>query len=116
MCGTLRLNVVLRLGREEVKAKTVGRLYSGAVAPVASIAGVDAAVKDTDFSYKVGLQSQFSPDVMAYTSYTRGYKGPAIHDQGGGPNIPALVRPEIPRLPDTRLKRRMPIVTVTTKK
>src|SRR3546814_11241528 len=30
---SLRLNVGLRLDREEVKAKTVGRLYPGAVAP-----------------------------------------------------------------------------------
>src|SRR3546814_35627 len=88
---SLRLNVGLRLDREEVKAKTVGRLYPGAVAPVASIAGVDAEVKDTDFSYKVGLQYQFSPDVMAYTSYTTGHKGPAINHQGGGPNLTQIL-------------------------
>ncbi|MDT1091296.1 TonB-dependent receptor, partial [Pseudomonas aeruginosa] len=34
---------------------------------------------DTDFSYKLGIQYQASPDVMAYASYTRGYKGPALN-------------------------------------
>lgn len=104
LTSNLRLNLGARIDREEVEATTVGRLYPGAVAPVASIAGVDASVTDTDFSYKVGLQYQIAPEIMAYASYTRGYKGPAINDQGGGPGVPAIVRPEIPKASEIGLK------------
>src|SRR3546814_16164034 len=34
---------------------------------------------DTDLSYKLGVQYQATPDVMAYFTYTRGYKGPALN-------------------------------------
>ncbi|MFZ4382587.1 MAG: TonB-dependent receptor, partial [Sandarakinorhabdus sp.] len=33
----------------------------------------------TNLSGKIGLQHDFSDDVMGYTSYTRGYKGPAYN-------------------------------------
>src|SRR3546814_11557706 len=59
-------------------------ILPGAVAAMPSLGGpayVAPTLKatDTDLSYKLGLQYQATPDVMAYFTYTRGYKGPAIN-------------------------------------
>lgn len=56
----------------------------GAVAAMPSLGGpayVAPTLKatDTDFSFKLGAQYQFSPDIMAYFTFTRGYKGPALN-------------------------------------
>lgn len=54
----------------------------------------DSASKG-NFSYKVGAQYDISHDVMAYATFTRGYKGPQV-------NLPTnaapggIVRPEVP--------------------
>ncbi len=100
----LAFNIGGRLDREEVKAKTMGALYPGAVAPVASISGVESRVSDMDFSYKLGAQYEFNRNAMIYASYTRGYKGPAINDQGGGPGVPVIVRPEVPHAFEAGMK------------
>jgi iron complex outermembrane receptor protein len=100
----LRIILGARYGNEDVHARTVGTLPSGSVAPIQSIAGVDGQVSDNYFSYKAGLQYDFSHAIMGYASYTRGYKGPSINDQGGGPNIPIIVRPEIPHAGEIGLK------------
>src|SRR3546814_10854368 len=59
-------------------------ILPGAVAAMPSLGGpayVAPTLKatDTDLSYKLGLQYQATPDVMAYFTYTRGYKGPALN-------------------------------------
>lgn len=50
----------------------------------------------------MGAQYAFTPDTLAYASYTRGYKGPAVNDQGGGTSL--LVRPEVPHAAELGLK------------
>ena len=48
-----------------------------------------------NFSYKLGLQYDLSSNLMAYATYTRGYKGPQVNLAATG--IPATtVTPEIP--------------------
>jgi iron complex outermembrane recepter protein len=93
-----------RYGNENVNAVTIGSLAPGAVAPFANIAGVRGAADDRYFSYRGGLQYNISREVMAYATYTRGYKGPAINDQSGGGGIPVLVQPEIPHAGEIGLK------------
>ena len=100
----LGLNLGARYGSEDVKAQTLGSLAPGAAAPIQSIAPVDGAVRDNYVSYRVGAQYDLSESEMTYVSYTKGYKGPAVNDQGGGGNAPLLVKPEIPHAAELGLK------------
>ena len=59
-------------------------ILPGAVAAMPSLGGpayVSPTLKatDTDFGFKLGAQYQFSPDIMGYFTFTRGYKGPALN-------------------------------------
>ena len=100
-----RLNLGLRYGRESVDAHTRGVLAAGAVAPIAGIGPVDGSVSNNYVSYRVGAQYDLSLSEMAYVSYTRGYKGPAVNDQSGGStSAPLLVKPEIPHAAELGLK------------
>jgi iron complex outermembrane receptor protein len=65
--------------------------YVPAGAPIPP-AGYRDRYGNDDFSYRGSLQYKFTPDIMAYVSYARGYKGPGF----AGTNA-ALVRikPEI---------------------
>jgi iron complex outermembrane receptor protein len=60
-----------------------------------ALASTTGAVSRTDFSYKAGLQYDVSRELMFYTTYSRGYKGPSV-------NLPttslpgSFVTPEIP--------------------
>ena len=103
----LGLNLGARYGSEDVHAQTTGVLAPGAVAPIVSIAPVDGTARDTYFSYRTGLQYDVSDNQMAYVSYTRGYKGPAVNDEGGGGTAPLLVKPEIPHAAELGLKSTM---------
>ncbi|MDB5432738.1 MAG: TonB-dependent receptor [Caulobacter sp.] len=94
----------LRYGSEKVTATTVVTLAPGAVAPIAAASNVNASADDAYFSYRVGAQFDFTSRIMAYVTYARGYKGPAINDQAAGPGIPVLVRPEIPKTVEAGLK------------
>lgn len=100
----LGLNLGVRYGSVNVDAHTRGRLAPGAVAQTASIASVDGTASDKYVSYRIGTQYDISNTQMAYISYTRGYKGPAVNDQGGGGDAPLLVRPEIPKAAEFGLK------------
>lgn len=105
--ATPALGLILgaRYGREKVGAQTRVKLAPGAVAPLASLAPVDGAVTDTYLSWRVGTQYDVNKDSMAYASYTRGYKGPAVNDQGGGTaTAPLIVRPEVPNAAEIGLK------------
>jgi iron complex outermembrane receptor protein len=93
-----------RYGNENVDAVTRGSIAPGAVAPFTGIAGVQGKKDDRYFSYRGGVQYDISHDVMAYATYTRGYKGPAVNDQSGGAGIPVLVQPEIPHAGEIGLK------------
>ncbi|WIW90578.1 TonB-dependent receptor (plasmid) [Sphingobium sp. V4] len=49
---------------------------------------------NTDFSWKLGAQYQFSPTVMAYGFYGRGYKGPGFNDSFPRATADVVVREE----------------------
>lgn len=94
---SLRLIAGGRFERQEITADTIRYLAPGALAPFASIAPVSGSNKDSSFSYRGGVQYDFSSDVMAYITYARGYKGAAINDQTTTVLAPLVVKPEIPK-------------------
>jgi iron complex outermembrane receptor protein len=101
---SLRLLLGARYGSEHVKALTTGRLADQAVAPILSIATIRGDVKDDYFAYRLGAQYDLTADVMAYATYTKGYKGPSVNDQTGTGAAPVIVRPEIPHATEIGLK------------
>jgi iron complex outermembrane receptor protein len=111
--GTLHLGEHLRLiggarqTHEQLDARflrTVPSVYSG---PVPGLGGPplndpSLTASDNNFSYKAGLQYDFTPDFMVYASYTRGYKGKAINLINGLSQSlinsgHAVLNPEIPK-------------------
>jgi iron complex outermembrane receptor protein len=99
-----RLLAGARIGKESISARTIGRLAPGSVAPIIGIAPIYGQVSDSYFSYKVGAQYDLTPDVMAYATYTRGYKGPSVNDQTGSGRVPLTVAPEVPHASEIGLK------------
>jgi iron complex outermembrane receptor protein len=49
---------------------------------------------NTDLSYKIGGQYQFTPDVMAYLTFATGYKGPAYPQNLGSNAFNPYIEPE----------------------
>src|SRR3546814_2357319 len=106
---TDRLSLIggFRFTSEQAVAHFDRTILPGAVAAMPSLGGpayVAPTLKatDTDLSYKLGLQYQATPDVMAYFTYTRGYKGPALNllNNLGAVTVDAglaVLKPEIAR-------------------
>ena len=94
----LRFILGARVGREDVRAASPGSTtVPGALAPFAPSTAISARAVDTYFSYRVGAQYDVTPNIMAFATYTRGYKGPAINDTATSPATPLLIKPEIPK-------------------
>ncbi|MEG3178717.1 TonB-dependent receptor [Sphingomonas sp. RB3P16] len=55
---------------------------------------VAQSYSDTNFSWKLGGQYQFTPVIMAYGFYGRGYKGPGFNDQAVNAINSLVVRQE----------------------
>lgn len=104
LTGSLRLIAGARVERQEIEADTVRRLAPGALAPFASLAPVSGSNKDTSFSYRGGIQYDFTSGMMGYVTYARGYKGAAINDQTTTVLAPLVVKPEIPKAWEAGLK------------
>lgn len=102
--SALRLIAGLRYGNEHVTAYTVGTVTPGAFGAFAGIGTKQGDVSDDYFSYRGGVQFDVTHDLMVYGTYTKGYKGPSINDQSIGPNIPTIVRPEIPHAGEIGVK------------
>lgn len=72
-----------RLTTESAQADFARSIIHGASAasPLSGGAYVapDLRSTHTDFSYKAGAQYKLTPNAMAYLTYTRGYKGPAVN-------------------------------------
>jgi iron complex outermembrane receptor protein len=100
----LRVILGARYGNEHVTANTVGTVTPGAVGAFAGIGTKQGDVSDNYFSYRGGIQFDVTHNVMLYGTYTKGYKGPSINDQSIGPNIPTIVRPEIPHAGEIGMK------------
>ncbi|TXH15983.1 MAG: TonB-dependent receptor [Gammaproteobacteria bacterium] len=94
----------LRLNREELRASTVRQVHSGAVGAFGSLIPIQGSTKDDSVSYRLGGQYDVSDAVMAYLTYNRGYKGPAINDQAASPTLPLIIRPEVPKAWELGLK------------
>ena len=95
-----RLRFILggRIGREDVRASSPGSTtLPGALAPIAASTAISARARDTYFSYRVGAQFDVTANLMAFATYTRGYKGPATNDTATNAAIPLLIKPEIPK-------------------
>lgn len=104
LTSALRLIGGVRLERQTVSANTTRAKAPGALAPFATIAPVSGRYEDTSFSYRAGVQYDLTPDVMAYVTYARGYKGAAINDQASSATNPIVVLPEIPKAWEAGLK------------
>ena len=51
-------------------------------------------VEDTDFSWKIGAQYDLGDVGMIYSSFSRGYKGPAFNDTAAKAGTPLAIGPE----------------------
>lgn len=102
--GGLRGIVGLRLERQTIQAQTRRFRAPGAVAAFGTLTPVDGAYRDTDFSYRLGAQYDFTRDVMAYVTFARGYKGAAVNDNGDTTLAPAVVLPETPKSLEAGIK------------
>lgn len=60
-------------------------------APLYPLVPFDNRTYNTNFSYRGGVEYDIQPDIMAYVTYARGYKGPTFDQLNGH-----LVNPEIP--------------------
>lgn len=98
------LTAGVRLGRENVEAHTRGRTADGAAGSFGSTDPVDGDVSDTYFTWRVGAKYQATDDLMVYASQARGYKGPAINDQGNFAGAKLVINPEIPDASELGLK------------
>ncbi len=97
LTSRLRLIGGLRVGHEQVDAATHRTaLSANSISLYPSLAPFSATVGDSYVSYKGGAQYDVSRGLMAYATYTRGYKGPSINDQATSPTVALIVRPEIP--------------------
>jgi iron complex outermembrane receptor protein len=106
-----RLRFILggRLGREDVRSASPGSTtVAGALAAFAPSAAISARATDTYFSYRVGVQYDVTSDIMAFATYTRGYKGPATNDTAASAAAPLLVKPEIPKSGEVGFKATLP--------
>lgn len=99
-----RLVLGARAGHEDVRAVTNARVTTGALAAFASAQSTAGQIEDDYFSYKLGAQYDLTDRVMAYLTYTEGYKGPAVNDQAASLTAPLLVQPEIPHAWELGLK------------
>ncbi|MDZ4375726.1 MAG: TonB-dependent receptor [Phenylobacterium sp.] len=85
-----------RLTRDKVKLRTTQDVGVYGVPP--GLYGPSGTFRfsesNTDFSYKVGAQYDFTPDVMAYLTYATGYKGPAYPQNLGSSAFDPYIAPE----------------------
>ncbi|HWU03022.1 MAG TPA: TonB-dependent receptor, partial [Novosphingobium sp.] len=84
--ATDRLSLIggFRVTTESADADFARIVLPGATGPATGLGGPAYTAPrlhfaHTDFSYRGGAEYKISPDVMAYVTYTRGYKGPAIN-------------------------------------
>ncbi|MDO6415331.1 TonB-dependent receptor [Sphingomonas sp. BIUV-7] len=67
-------------------------------------ATIDQSYGNTNFSWKAGAQYQFTPVIMAYGFYGRGYKGPGFNDTAPNATASLAIRPEISNTAEIGLK------------
>lgn len=102
----LRFIVGARVGHEKVSAVALKSVAApGSLGVITTLPALNETARDTYFSYRLGAQYDVSRDLMVFATYTRGYKGSAINDQGAGlVGIPFVVKPEIPKSAEVGFK------------
>jgi iron complex outermembrane receptor protein len=95
LTSRLRLLGGLRVGHEQVDARTT-HVLTGFAGYYTLPGPFSASVGDSYVSYKGGAQYDLSHAIMAYATYTRGYKGPSVNDQATTTAVALIVHPEIP--------------------
>jgi iron complex outermembrane receptor protein len=68
------------------------------------LAPVNQSLKVDNFSWKLGAKYEFSRNLNAYFTATRGYKGPGVNDQASPPIALPIINPEIPMAYELGLK------------
>ncbi len=88
--------LTLTLGAREthdslgVSVETTG---ADSVFPIFGLHNTTANTTHSNFSYRTGLRYAFTDEIMAYATYTTGYKGPTFN---GNPSDEKIVNPEFP--------------------
>src|SRR5215469_4238464 len=95
--GTLEVSRSVRLilgARETYDDFNAVGTSSGAgfLVPLAPTATIEGGFTHANFSYKVGAEADLTTGMLAYATFTRGYKSPTF----GGPTGLEPIRPEIP--------------------
>jgi iron complex outermembrane receptor protein len=90
----LRLIIGGRYTYDDIKLSSTSFLDNG-VTPFFPLGTLQQARTNQNLSYKVGVQYDVAPNVMAYATYTRGYKGPAFNNTASA-TAAVAVNPEIP--------------------
>jgi iron complex outermembrane receptor protein len=88
---SLRLIAGARLTYDDIRAAGSAD-GTGFVIPLQPSFQSEAGFTKANFSYKVGLEADVAQDIMAYATFSRGYKSPTF----GGASGVAPIRPEIP--------------------
>jgi iron complex outermembrane receptor protein len=78
------------------------KIYPITLGPVNT--SVNETVEHTDFSWKGGAQYQITDTVMAYATYSKGYKGPTFNDSLTTAGQDPAVGPEVVHSLDVGLK------------
>jgi iron complex outermembrane receptor protein len=77
--ATSKLNVIagLRVGQDKAEANQ-STVPTADILPLFGVINgpSSGSVTDTNYAYRIGPQFNFTPDVMAYATASRGYKGP----------------------------------------
>jgi iron complex outermembrane recepter protein len=82
---TQQLTLILggRVTRDDVSQDAISSsalfAYPIPLGPVITPPGRRDGIDNTDFSWKLGAQYQFSDTVMGYATYSKGYKGPSLN-------------------------------------
>lgn len=82
-----------RVTRDEISID-LDQVQDAYFVPLAVPGSFNQDYAHTDFSWKVGGQYNFTPDVMFYGSYGSGYKGPGFNDTAATADANLVVRPE----------------------
>ncbi len=93
-----------RVTRDELSIDLKQNQLRNYFAAFAIRATYDQSLANTNFSYRLGAQYDFTRDVMIYGSYARGYKGPGFNDVGTTPTADLAINPETSKSFEVGLK------------
>ncbi|MBW8812557.1 MAG: TonB-dependent receptor [Caulobacterales bacterium] len=100
----LLLNAGARVTRDDISASIIAYAYPGVYpstvnAPLRPTARLET--KETGYTYRIGPQYYFTPDVQIYGTFAHGYKGPLIDT---ALNVLDAIKPETVNMLEVGLK------------